>query len=601
MIFNPLYKEFKSIIGAVPSANVFNLRVKGNFDSVVLLLRKDGHSVPDRYTLNKLDEFFSIQLSLQAGLYFYCYELSNGQFIGKSNNFDAIITSNPQEYQLTVYDNNYKTPEWFMGGIIYQIFPDRFYRGNTEKVIEDYKILRNDWGAMPYFLPNSEGEVLNNDFFGGDLKGISSKIDYLASLGVTVIYLNPIFKAYSNHRYDTGDFMQIDPLLGDLGDFKDLVNKASSAGIKIVLDGVFNHTGSDSIYFNKNSRYESIGAYQSNNSPYYDWFKFIKYPNEYESWWGIKTLPATNKAEGGFKEFITGKDGVIEFYTKLGIGGWRLDVVDELPSHFVKDIRKATKGVNPESIVIGEVWEDASNKISYGERREYFQGKELDSVMNYPLKNAIINFVKNGDEKSLIQVVQEQIDHYPKCVIHSLMNILATHDTFRLLSAISPENVNGKTKKELSEMMISDNLYAECIFKLKCATILQYFLYGVPSIYYGDEVGMQGYTDPLNRKCFPWGNEDLKILDWYKKLGKIRREYSVFKDGDYQTVYCNNGAFVFKRVNKNQEVLIAVNVGDEDVFLEFQGTIFELLTNTEFSNEYLLNKNSFGVFVCKND
>ena len=461
------------------------------------------------------------------GLYFYYFILENGIKVGLSENYLGEETNNPTLFQLTSYKKGYKTPSFIKGGLIYQIFPDRFCRKEKHKNMPPYKVLHENWNDLPIFEPNVNGKIINNDFFGGDFLGIASKLNYLKALGVNTIYLNPIFKAYSNHRYDTGDYMQVDELLGTEQDFEFLVNKANQKGIKIILDGVFNHTGDDSIYFNKYGRYGKDGAYINPKSKYRNWFNFTNYPTEYQSWWGITTLPAVNKNNKYYSNYICGKNGVLKKWLKKGVAGYRLDVVDELPENFVKEIRKSVKSLNQNAIVIGEVWEDASNKIAYGVRRKYFQGRELDSVMNYPLKNAIINFVLTGDEKQLSYTIKEQIDHYPKMVLDCLMNMLSTHDTFRILSALSGVNINGKTKKELSTLEIPLNIREEVINRLKIATLLQYTLYGVPSIYYGDEVGMQGYTDPLNRKTFPWGNENKDILRWYKKLGNIRKKYNI--------------------------------------------------------------------------
>ena len=596
MIYNPLFTEYKSITGAVPSNTSINFRVKGNFDSVIFQLKKDGNDFYDNYVMQKKGERFSLDISLEKGLFFYRFDIGNSNFIAKGEQLDGVISSQPTDYQLTVYENGFSTPDWFRGGLIYQIFPDRFCKSELDKLDIKDKVLRNDWGGTPTFLPNEDGEVLNNDFFCGNFKGIISKLGYLKSLGVTVIYLNPIFKAYSNHRYDTGDYMQIDPILGDINDFKQLIEQAGDLGIKIVLDGVFNHTGADSLYFNKYGNYSQLGAFQSKESPYYNWFNFIDYPNKYEAWWGIKTLPATNK-NSGFVDFITKKGGVLDFYTKLGIGGWRLDVVDELPTHFVKKIRSAVKNVDEDAIVIGEVWEDASNKISYGVRREYFQGSELDSVMNYPLKDAIISFVKTLDAKSLRGVIEEQIDHYPSSVLHCLMNILSTHDTFRLISALSDVDVNGLSKQEQSLITLDGSQLEIAETRVKVASLLQYTLCGVPSLYYGEEAGMQGFTDPLNRKCYPWGKEDNELVAWYKQLGEIRATYSVFVDGDYQTIYSDKGVFVFKRFNAQSQVLIAVNLSSEEISIDFDGELTNLLNNEKFNKNILLSKNSFGIFA----
>ncbi len=596
MIYNPLDKFYKSQIGAVKSNSETKFRVKGDFNSVILHCKKDGE---DYFSLamQRIDNYFEVNLSLSSGLYFYHFELDNGKYISNSYDYQGVLSNIIEDFQLTVYDSDFEVPSWLSGGVIYQIFPDRFYRYEKQKQIPKHKVLHENWQEHPVFLPNEQGEIINNDFFGGDLKGITEKLDYLYSLGVNAIYLNPIFKAFSNHRYDTGDYMQIDDLLGNKNDFTRLIEKAKEKGIKIILDGVFNHTGDDSLYFNKYNRYESLGAYQGKDSKYYSWYHFINFPNEYDSWWGIKTLPAINEDNDAYIDFITGENGVIDHYTKLGVGGWRLDVVDELPSKFVKNIRNAVKRVNKDAIIIGEVWEDASNKISYGNRREYFQGKELDSVMNYPLKNAIIEFTKSGNAKQLSHIIKEQLDHYPRIVLHSLMNILSTHDTARILTVLGGESSDGKDKTALSKLKILPKQMENAIFKLKVATTLQFTLCGVPSIYYGDEVGMQGYSDPLNRCTFPWGNENLEILDWFKFLSNLRKEFSAFNMGDFEQVFCDDGVFVFKRFDEKSQVLICINISSNTFDFEFDGSILDLISNKIYTNNYVLKPNNLAIFI----
>ena len=597
MLYNPLDKFYKSHTGAVCARVGVTFRIKGDFNSVLFVLKKDGEEFEEYIAMSKCDGYFELTRSFDKGLYFYCFSIDDGRYIGKGEDTFGILTQLPNKYQLTVYSENYEVPDIISGGVIYQIFPDRFYRGNKLKPSIKGKILRDDWNGTPIFEPNEQGQVMNNDFFGGDLKGIEDKLPYLSKLGVTAIYLNPIFKAYSNHRYDTGNYMEIDQLLGTIDDFKSLISSADKYGIKLILDGVFNHTGDDSIYFNRYGNYNSVGAYQSKDSKYFSWYNFIDYPNKYDAWWGIKTLPAVNESNEDYLEYITGENGVISHYTKLGVGGWRLDVVDELPTEFVRKIRQAVKRENKNAIIIGEVWEDASNKIAYGVRREYFQGLELDSVMNYPLKNAIIDFVRNGNVDNLLKVIYEQIDHYPQMVLHSLMNILSTHDTMRLITAVAGKDLSGASKKEMSVTSISKDDLPKAKLMVKVASLLQYTLCGVPCIYYGDETGMQGYIDPLNRRCYPWGSEDDELVSWYEFLGRLRKEYSALKNGSYETLYSAKGAIVFKRFDDDSELLVAVNVGDKDLCLEYDGTLINLIDNTEQANGFMLEKGAVSVMV----
>ena len=597
MIYNPLDKFFKSNVGAVPEQEETTFRVKGNFDSVVFAFKKDGEEKFNFYSMTKVDSYFEIKLKFNVGLYFYFFKIDSGEFISQNKLIFGEIMSNIIPFQLTVYKKEYVVPNWFLGGIMYQIFPDRFNRSTANKQLPTGKVFHENWSDEPIYEPNKDGKILNNDFFGGDLQGIREKLGYLSELGVTVIYLNPIFKAYSNHRYDTGDYMQIDPVLGNEKDFIALIRDAESYGIKIVLDGVFNHTGDDSVYFNKYGNYDSVGAYQSKDSKYYDWYDFIDYPNEYDSWWGIKTLPSLNEKCDRYVDFITGANGVIEKYTNLGVGGWRLDVVDELPSEFVKKIRNSVKKSNENAVIIGEVWEDASNKISYGKRREYFQGEELDSVMNYPLKNAILSFVNGKGVSELISTIRLQIDHYPSAVLNSLMNILSTHDTMRLINALSGVDYKGMTKSQIAKIKSSDFDYFTTLFKVKAASLLQFTLCGVPCVYYGDEVGLDGGFDPLNRRTFPWGKENGELCNWYKKLAEIRRSYSAFSKGEFKEVYSSNGMFIFRRVDENCDILVAVNVGGENQELNFDGKVQNLLDEKVYDGAFQINPNSLAVLV----
>ena len=371
---------------------------------VTLVIHRDGEEPQYRDLFwcgmnGESEEWWDINISFDTGLYFYhfTYEtpFGRGNIFLHSSGCGEIATDG-KEWQLTVYDKDYKTPDWIKGGIMYQIFPDRFHKGkgNIKNVPEDRKIHENTTDT-PVWKPNEEGKILNNDYYGGNLKGIEEKLPYIASLGVNVIYLNPIFEAHSNHRYNTADYSKIDSLLGDEKDFKALCKKADEYGIKILLDGVFSHTGSDSIYFNREGRYDSIGAFNSTESPYKDWFTFED-NGKYKSWWGIDTLPETNEDNESFIEYIAGKNGIAEKWLKCGAYGYRLDVADELPDKFLDEFCKSVKSLNNDYVVIGEVWEDATNKISHGGRRKYLLGEQLDSVMNYPFATAILTFMRYG-------------------------------------------------------------------------------------------------------------------------------------------------------------------------------------------------------------
>jgi len=497
-------------------------------------------------------------------------------------------------FQITAYTPAKAQPEWIKGGIIYHIFVDRFRSDGQMRSVQG-SVIRGDWGGCPYFLPDERGIVRNNDFFGGNLYGIIEKLPYLEELGVTCIYLSPVFKADSNHKYDTGDFMKVDPAFGGDEALEDLCKKAGKLGMKVILDGVFNHVGSDSVYFNRYNKYDSIGAYNNPDSPYHDWFMFND-DGTYEAWWGIELLPALNKSNKAYKEFLCGNDGVIAHWMRKGIAGWRLDVVDEIPDALLDPLCEAMKRENKKAFIVGEVWEDASHKIAYSVRRRYFQGGQLDSVTNYPLKNAIIACVKDGDIYSLADTMASLCKNYPKNVLDSLMNIVGTHDTMRILSVLSgatfPDNKFAMSHFKLSEQEIS--LAKK---RLRLASALQFTLPGVPCVYYGDEAGMEGGADPFNRVCYPWGNEDNELVEWYKKLAEIRREHHCFKDGEYTLIEAKEGLFAFTRGEGKHRILIAVNVSETDRTIAASDFKHDLLQG-EHADVIKIKAGEVGIFKC---
>ncbi len=510
------------------------------------------------------EEWWKVDFTAEdAALYRYHFEYDTSwgtSRIYHVGNGLAAIKGEGEDWQLTVYDKNFHTPEWLKGGIIYQIFPDRFAFSDTEKQnVPSDRVLRTDRDGDPYWIPTVEGKVLNNDYFGGDLKGIEQKLGYLKSLGVTCIYLNPIFEAQSNHRYDTADYEKIDPMLGTEKDFKSLCESAKKLGIRIMLDGVFSHTGDDSRYFNRYSRYDNVGAYQSEGSPYYSWYKFNSWPDDYESWWGIKILPEVNEDNPDFIEYITGKNGIARKWLRLGASGWRLDVADELPDEFLDEFRKAVKAEKADGLVLGEVWEDASNKSSYGKLRRYLLGEQLDSVMNYPFAGAVIDFIRGANAELFASRVMSIVENYPKEVLDVLMNHLSTHDTMRAITALAGESCAYRDRKWQSTHSLDEKEYHYGMKLLMAASAMQFALPGVPTIYYGDEAGMQGYKDPFNRRCYPWGMENGELVEWYKKLGKIRNENRVFKDGRFEILSAVAGCVAFSRKNDDEAILVISN------------------------------------------
>ena len=442
------------------------------------------------------------------------------------------------------------------------------------------RVLRK-WGDTPYWNEEQMNGIWNNDYFGGDLKGIEEKLPYIADLGVTCIYLNPIFESHSNHRYDTADYEKVDSLLGDENDLKSLCKKAKEKyGISIILDGVFSHTGCDSRYFNMYNHYNDVGAYNSKQSPYYSWYKFINWPDEYHSWWGIKLLPEVIEEDESYRNYICGKNGILKKWLKCGIAGYRLDVADELPDIFLDDLRKSVKSENPNAIIIGEVWEDATNKFAYGQRRKYLLGEELDSVMNYPFADAVLDFVRFANGDSFFNSVMSIVENYPSQVLSVLMNHIGTHDTVRAITRLAGENPDGHDRTwQFEHNTLSKFDYLRGVSMMKIASLIQFTLPGVPSIYYGDEIGMQGMKDPFNRGCMAWDDVNDELLKWYKRLGQIRHSSKAFINGDFEKVYCDGGVIAYSRNCEYDSVLVAINNSNESK---------KIFVGTQWDNSYSL-------------
>jgi len=456
-----------------------------------------------------------------------------------------IYNYNPIPYQITIYEKA-TVPDWYKEGVIYQIFVDRFYNGNEDGAITSPKensFIYGTWNDDPMYIKDSAGRVIRWDFYGGNLKGIIKKLDYIKSLGISIVYLNPIFESSSCHKYDTGDYENVDEMFGTNDEFKLLCQIAKENGIRIILDGVFSHTGADSKYFNKFGKYKNIGACQSPNSPYFKWYRFNNYPYSYESWWGIDNQPNVEELEPSYLDYIVKNDNsIIKKWMRLGASGWRLDVADELPDEFIQEIKTGMNEVNKDNVLIGEVWEDASNKESYSQKRKYLYGKELDSVTNYPLRENLINFVK-GYIKSerFSKRIMTLYENYPRENFYGNMNIIGTHDTERILSILD-------RKIEL----------------LKIIVTLQMTLPGVPLVYYGDEAGLEGGKDPDNRKAYPWNRENKEILSFYERIIKIRNKEASLRKGNLKIYNTDGDVCVFERCYDDEKIVVAVNISNGD-------------------------------------
>ena len=466
-----------------------------------------------------------------------------------------------EKWQLTCIPKDFYVPQWAKGATIYQIFPDRFHKSGecdlTGK-LEPYWVHEN-WEEEVEWQPTPEGLVLNNDFYGGNFKGITEKLPYIASLGTTILYLNPISKSFSSHRYDTGDYKTPDPMLGTVEDFKVLCREAHKLGMRVILDGVYSHTGSNSLYFDKDGAFGGQGAYCSKESPYYTWFTFTDYPNKYKCWWDFDTLPTVDKLHPDFMNYIfEDENSVLAYWMALGADGFRLDVADELPNEFMAAMKKNLRRHNPDALLMGEVWEDASTKEAYGKRLRYFVDGTLDSVMNYPFRTAILNYLRGADDGAgFEQAVTDILENYPREVIDCNMNLLGTHDTPRILTALVDE-YDGPREK-LAKRHLPPHLLEKAKQKLMIASALQYTLPGCPSLYYGDEAGMEGGKDPFNRRTYPWGREDQALLNHHRLLGQLRKDYPALRLGETEFFQAGDGRIGYQRSFNGQTVRIYVN------------------------------------------
>lgn len=447
----------------------------------------------------------------------------------------SVYKEQPPSYQITVYQKQFKTPSWFRKGSVYHIFVDRFSRSDKYANTKKYKRYHEDWYEPPHHLPSDgDEEYFPDDFFGGNLHGIIDKLGYIHGLGATAIYLSPIFESRSNHKYDTADYTRIDSSFGNEEIFKNLCKEAASLGIRIILDGVFSHTGDDSIYFNKYSHYPFAGAYNSKESPYYPWYTFDEYPDSYKCWWDIVSMPTIDKECISFRNFICSSDGIASRWLKAGASGWRLDVADELPVDFLKALRKTVKETKDDSLLMGEVWEDASNKVSYGKLRNYCYGDTLDSVMNYPIREALIDFIMGRISSfEATAILNSQLENYPAEFLHENMNLLGSHDRARLRTILSgAPPADSMTRNEQAYYVPDEAQVQYASARTMALASMMFTMPGVPHIYYGDEAGLEGMADPFNRKCYPWGRENKQLVEFFKKISNFRKNNAVLINGD---------------------------------------------------------------------
>ncbi len=586
MTYQPIYDSrdarYKVPYGAVPSGTPvrFTLRPPRTegFSHAVLTARFEGRdnaiqAIPMPWAGMELGrDLFSAVLDPgeYVGLVWYSFELEG--IDGRKRELG--------HHQLTVYEKGEAAIPWFGEGMTYQIFPDRFRRTripNPEGLVGG-RTVHHSWAELPEYRPDPRGEIRNRDFFGGDLGGVMEKLDYLKGLGVDTLYFNPIFEAAENHRYGTADYDRIDPMLGTNEDFSRLCAEAHRRGMRVMLDGVFNHTGFVSRYFNGDGFYPEQGACQSWDSPYRPWFHFTEWPKKYESWWGIYSLPAVDESCPSYREFIFGgMDSVVRRWLRAGADGWRLDVADELPDDFIHGIHQAARAEKPDAVIVGEVWEDGSTKVAYGVRRKHVLGGHCDGLMNYPLRNAILAFFQGGGGEHFVEAMETIRENYPPFAFYSAMNSLGTHDTPRILTLLGAgSEYRDQSKEWRARFRLSPKQRRRGKNLLRAAALLLFCFPGSPTVYYGDEAGMEGFEDPFNRRTYPWGQEDRELLDWFRALGALRREHPALRRGNIRYVAGKGPLLAFTRTRDAETVLCVCNAGETPETLNL-GFLWELV------------------------
>ena len=569
---DPLYRTPS---GARPTGSDVILRCRAD-DARAVTLRlwwDDGEIRRPMTASPRGAGLFEIRLTLpeQSGLLWYYFIVDfDGETRLYGNADDRLggegrlYDHEPPSFQLTVYDEEFDTPRWMREGLLYQIMPDRFAaRG---KNAPEAGWLHEKWDEPPAIhVDPSTHDNRADDFFGGNFRGVMDRLDYLKELGVTAIYFNPIFRARSNHKYDTGDYETIDPSFGTREDFEALCDRARALGIRILLDGVFSHTGSDSRYFNRLGRYDSLGAYQSLESPYASWYRFKRWPDEYDCWWGFETLPTVNKSDESYRRYIlTGENAIVKRWLRRGASGWRLDVADELPVPFLRTLRKSVKSVDPDAAVLGEVWEDASNKVAYGQLRCYCLGDTLDSVMNYPLREGLIGFLLGEiDAYALKRRLDALYENYPAPFAAALMNLLGSHDKARVINRLSGAEPENRPREQRAFTPLSDAEYERGKRRFIKAWRFLCAMPGMPCLYYGDEAGAQGGDDPFCRGTYPWGHEDRALMEEIKRVNHARLKSRAAQNGSLELIAPDADTLTVVRRYESDELRVTLDRRDD--------------------------------------
>lgn len=557
-------KQYKTPFGAIQANTLVTwaIAIDQPVQEADLWLTKLNEA-PVAYPMNYNDETQKYETQVRVGSsglynYYFAIKQNNQMFYVDQGLFGQgrlrQDDHNLKQYQLICYERKVPQVDWYDQGVVYQIFPDRFANGNPYGEVTGRKknsFLYATEEDTPYYIKNSRGEITRWDFFGGNLAGIRKKLPYLKKLGVNTIYLNPIFLATSNHRYDTVDYMKIAPMLGDEDDLRGLIHDLHQNGMHLLLDGVFNHVGQESIYFQE--------AIEDKSSHYYSWFNFIDYPEKYQSWWGVSSLPEVNKSNPEYQDFIYGDHGVLAKWMKNQVDGWRLDVADELPMDFLRNIRNRLMKENCQ-VMIGEVWGDASDKFVNSEYRPYTFGDNLTGVMNYPVRNFIVGLLtseNNDAEIALMNKLALLVEHYPTNFLRNCLNNIGTHDTVRIKTALQND----------------ENL-------VLLAFGLMFMLPGVPCIYYGDEAGLIGDKDPDNRRFFPWGRGSRSLIAQVSKWINVRKQNLVLVKSKIGFLHIATGINAIVRYDEKVIMVYCINKNKAETVLSKENFAFYCLPKT---------------------
>lgn len=515
------------------------------------------------------------------GVYGYWFEAEiGGQRYAYQNNRDPVFWTREQgsggpgsvedlpaaksvirRYRQTVYAADFKVPEWAPDIVYYYLFPDRFRNGNkandpqpgVTKYHDGTVELHPRWLDKPWKPGDGSDDRYNNDFFGGDLAGVINKLDYIRELGANTIYMTPVFKAASNHKYDTADYKQIDPGFGSNADFERLTSLAARRGIRVILDTSLNHTGQDSLYFDRFGNFGGQGAFANGkinrDSPYASWYSFDATQREpdkqYKGWVGVADLPELNKASPSWRNFAyRNRDSVTKLWLDRGAAGWRMDVAPWVPDDFWREWRSAVKSRHPDALTVAETWFDAS---------KFLLGDMFDSTMNYIFRNTVQEYAAGGNASKLVPNLELMREAYPRPAFYALMNLLSSHDQARALHHFGwHDDTQDPAVIALAKQ------------RLKLALLFQMTYPGAPSVYYGDEVGMTGGDDPYNRGTYPWadlgGKPDTALLADFKRLIKLRHDHAVLRRGTLDApLYVDAHVIVLLREHQGTWAVTATN------------------------------------------